>query len=173
MAQKTISQLDVNGYFVGPTTADESPLEPGVFLIPFGAVDTAPPDVPEGQRAQWTGTEFVFEDIPEPEPEPVWEPEPEPETPERLVARVTVAIQTRLDDFARTRNYDGILSAATYAASSIERFRSEGEYAINARDATWAKAYELLAELLAEYESTGILPDIDDVLAQLPALQWP
>lgn len=75
---KQVSQLDQGGYFVGITVADESPLEPGVFLLPAGAVDAEPPTVPEGQRAKWNG-QWVFEDIPQPEPEP--EPEPEPPEP--------------------------------------------------------------------------------------------
>lgn len=42
--EKIISQLDVDGYCVGPIAADESPLDPGVFLIPGGAIDRAPPE---------------------------------------------------------------------------------------------------------------------------------
>jgi len=47
--EKLISQLNADGYFVGTATADESPLEPGVFLIPGGAVDMAPPDLQPGK----------------------------------------------------------------------------------------------------------------------------
>lgn len=43
MNTKTVSQLDAAGYFVGATIADESPLEPGVWLIPGGAIDQEPP----------------------------------------------------------------------------------------------------------------------------------
>lgn len=64
---KQVIQLDADGYFVGITTADESPLEAGVFLLPAGAIDTATPTVPEGKRAKWDGA-WVFEDIPQPEP---------------------------------------------------------------------------------------------------------
>jgi hypothetical protein len=79
--EKQMSQLDHEGFFVGTTMAEESPLEPGVFLVPGGAVDVAPPVAPEGQRAKWVG-EWVLEDIPQPEPEPVVETEPEPESNE-------------------------------------------------------------------------------------------
>jgi hypothetical protein len=65
--EKLMSQLDYEGYFVGATTGEESPLENGVFLVPGGAVDAAPPTIPEGQRAKWQGS-WVFEDIPHPEP---------------------------------------------------------------------------------------------------------
>lgn len=75
---KQVSQLDQDGYFVGVVFADPSPLEPGVFLIPGGAVDAPAPTILEGQRAKWNG-QWVFEDIPQPEPEPKPETEPEPE----------------------------------------------------------------------------------------------
>jgi len=78
---KQVIQLDADGYFVGLTTADESPLEPGVFLIPAGAIDAPVPSIPEGKLAKWNGT-WVFEDAPEPEPEPEPVPEPKPPTPE-------------------------------------------------------------------------------------------
>ena len=55
---KTVSQLNAEGFYVGPVEADESPAEPGVFHIPGGAVDHAPITVPEGQRARWNGTGF-------------------------------------------------------------------------------------------------------------------
>lgn len=68
---KLVCQLDADGYFVGTTTADESPLEKGVYLMPAGTVDAAAPSTPPGHRARWDN-EWVFEVIPvPPEPEPI------------------------------------------------------------------------------------------------------
>ena len=79
--------------------------------------------------------------------------------------------QKYLDDFARTRGYDSILSACTYAASSVEKFRTEGLYCVNLRDATWTKLYDILQEVLA---GTRPLPThFEDVLKDLPKLEWP
>ena len=81
------------------------------------------------------------------------------------------ATQQRLDVFARTRNYDGILSACTYADSSVPKFATEGQYAVQARDATWAALYALLAEV-----QSGARPaptSFADVEPLLPALEWP
>ena len=82
---KQVSQLDQNGYFVGVVSADSSPLEPGVFLIPGGCIDEPAPTIPEGQRAKWNG-QWVFEDIPQPEPEP--EPEPPTEEEQAEIVRM-------------------------------------------------------------------------------------
>ena len=61
-----VYQTDDRGVFVGAVAADESPLEPGVHLVPRGAVTEAPPAIPEGQRARWTGAGWQLEDIPPP-----------------------------------------------------------------------------------------------------------
>lgn len=50
------------GEYLGTGTADESPLEPGVFLIPGGAVNAEPPVVEPGKRYKWNGEQFVAED---------------------------------------------------------------------------------------------------------------
>jgi hypothetical protein len=68
MTKKLVSQLNENGYFVGITEADESPLEPGVYLFPAGTVDTPAPSTPENKIAKWDGV-WVFEDILLPESE--------------------------------------------------------------------------------------------------------
>lgn len=67
-----------NGQFLGTSEADESPLEPGVFLVPAYATADAPPSVEEGHRAVWNNGSWSVEPIPEPIPEP--EPEPIPIT---------------------------------------------------------------------------------------------
>lgn len=91
------------------------------------------------------------------------------------VKRVTDGIvqqtQARLDEFAKTRNYDGILSLATYATSTNAKFQTEGQYGVEARDATWAKLYEIMGEVDA---GTRPMPSgFADVEPELPVLEWP
>lgn len=88
-----------------------------------------------------------------------------------LQQEIVQATQARLDDFARTRSYDGILSACTYATSSVPKFQAEGQYCVVARDETWATLYTILAEVEA-----GVYPmptSFADIEPELPALVWP
>lgn len=100
---------------------------------------------------------------------PVLRDPPAP-TAAQLVTQYTAAVQKHLDDFARTRSYDSILSAATYATSTVPKFAAEGQYAVEARDATWAKCYEVLAAVEA---GSRPMPTLDELLAELPVLAWP
>lgn len=59
---KTVYQTSQLGLFTGITEADESPLEPGVFLIPGGCVETAPPSIPEHKAAHWNGQAWTLVD---------------------------------------------------------------------------------------------------------------
>ena len=93
-----------------------------------------------------------------------------PPTLDEQQAAFTAAIQRRLDVFVQTRGYDNIFTAATYATSSDPQFAVEGQYAVLARDLTWRTAYQILAEVLGGLRPP---PTIDDILAELPALEWP
>jgi len=95
-------------------------------------------------------------------------------TQERALAvknQIIDATQKRLDDFAQTRNYDGILSACTYATSSIEKFQSEGMYCVNARDETWGTLYDILAAV--QGGSRPVPESYADIENELPSLVWP
>ena len=106
----------------------------------------------------WDGAQFV-------------PPVPEPIQPDELLAQIVQATQTRLDDFAQQRNFDGILSACSYATSTVPQFQTEGQYCVQARDATWAALYVILAQIQAGERP---LPQgYADLEAQLPILAWP
>lgn len=94
-----------------------------------------------------------------------------PQSPEQVQTAIVAAVQTRLDAFARTRNYDSILSACTYANSTVGFFAIEGQFCVAARDETWATLYVYLQDVQA-----GIKPvptGYGDVEPLLPVLEWP
>ena len=66
MNQMTVYQTNYSGLLVGETVADESPLEPGVFAIPAGCVETAPPSTwPDDQWPRWNGIKWELIQKPE------------------------------------------------------------------------------------------------------------
>jgi hypothetical protein len=53
---KPAYQFDRAGLYVGETVADESPMEPGVYLVPAGCTLAAPPaDVPADKWPRFNG----------------------------------------------------------------------------------------------------------------------
>jgi hypothetical protein len=67
MSTKPAYQIDSAGLFVGETVADESPLEEGVYLIPAGAVMTAPPmKWADDKWPRWNGAKWELVTKPTP-----------------------------------------------------------------------------------------------------------
>lgn len=62
---------DDNGFFVGEEIADESPLEPGVFLVPGHSTEQAPIKYKEGFWPRWNGNEWELVDVRPQSPEPL------------------------------------------------------------------------------------------------------
>lgn len=56
MSTKTAYQFDHAGMFAGFTEADESPLEPGVYLLPARCTLVPPPDATEDTWPRWNGS---------------------------------------------------------------------------------------------------------------------
>lgn len=86
-----------------------------------------------------------------------------------LITEFTNKTQERLDAFARTKGYDGILSACTYATSPTQSFAAEGQYCVNQRDATWATLYQIMADVVAGQRS---IPTWEQLESELPTLAW-
>lgn len=95
----------------------------------------------------------------------------EAQKPLRIQQEVIQKTQELLDNFARTRNYDNILSACTYAVSSVPKFKAEGTYCTIIRDQIWTKLYDILADV-----QNGLRPlpeSFEEILPELPDLKWP
>jgi hypothetical protein len=86
------------------------------------------------------------------------------------LAEYTAAMQAVLDTTAKARNYDGILSACTYATSTVDKFRAEGQACVEWRDKVWAFGYDLLARVDAGQTPA---PALADLAAILPQMVWP
>jgi hypothetical protein len=93
---------------------------------------------------------------------------PPPSSP--TVSDYTDAVQDVLDAKAHERNYDGILSACTYATSTVAKFQAEGQACVEWRDAVWASCYATLAQVQG---GTLAQPTVQELLDTLPELTWP
>jgi len=134
----------------------------------YPIVGSEPAYDPETQRM--AGPQYVFDGA---QVNRVYTVEaiPVEEKAEALKSSIVAATEQRLDAFARTRGYDDIKSASDYAGCSVPQFSIEGQYCKDKRAETWAKCYEILAEVQA---GTRPVPDgYDDIEPDLPALVWP
>lgn len=92
-------------------------------------------------------------------------PAPIPETQQQAIDRLTWAVQAHLDSKAREKNYDGIVSACSYAAVA-NQFQAESQSYLVWRANVWATCYELLA-LMTE------APTNEELISMLPTLVLP
>lgn len=74
------------------------------------------------------------------------------------------AVQARLDDEARTKGYDSILSACSYAGAA-NPFQAESQSFIVWRREVWTCCY---TELLKVENGTRPMPTVAEFLAELP-----
>ena len=91
---------------------------------------------------------------------------------------VTINTQKRLDDFAATKGYDGILSVCTYAGNELDAENTieldiirEGNYAVRARCRTWSVLISYLNDV-----KKAIKPLVNtwaEIEQMLPELKWP
>lgn len=92
-----------------------------------------------------------------------------PKTAEQIEAvvthKLTQAVQEVLDEEARTRGYDNILSACSYAGF-VNSFQAEGISFANWRSACWEHCYQVLNAVKA---NTRTAPTKAELIAELPA----
>lgn len=90
--EKIVSQLDGEGYFLAAVEAVRSPLEPGQWLIPMGAVDVEPPIQEQGKRYRLDVSDsWAEEDAPPPPQHPEVIPPPAiPQSVTRFQARAAL-----------------------------------------------------------------------------------
>ena len=84
-------------------------------------------------------------------------------------AALVKAVQDYMDATVQTRGYDGIATACTYATSTDETFRHEGQICVAWRDKVWRYCYDTLAKVLAGERD---IPTAEELIAELPKLEW-
>lgn len=90
-------------------------------------------------------------------------------TPEEIVKGYEDAIQAHLDATAQSRGYDNTYTCLSYLSSTDEKWNREAHAFNEWRDAVWTQAHEILNAFIA---GTIEQPTIEEVIAQLPAIDW-
>ena len=88
-------------------------------------------------------------------------------TQAEVIASFTAAIQGVLDAYAQSWGYDNIVSAASYASSTVDKFKNEAVALLTWRDQTWAFAEGFEADV--EAGKATMPATLADFIAQLPA----
>lgn len=86
-----------------------------------------------------------------------------------LTQQITSTVQELLDNTARSRGYDGIVSLCTYANSTVSKFKTEGQAGVDWRDQCWAICYQIMSDVQTGARS---IPSPAQVLSELPNIIW-
>lgn len=86
-----------------------------------------------------------------------------------IFTQVQDKVQELLDNKAKELNYDNGFALASYATSTIPKFRNEATKFVAWRDSMWAKCYEINDQYLS---GTIPMPTVEDVMNELPELLW-
>lgn len=154
-----IYNYDADGFFTGESEADESPLEPGVYLIPALATATAPPLFDEGMRAIFNGQ--------------TWDGLPIPAQPaltqEQLIRKYESALDTHLDSVAQLHRYR---DRVTFALRSgyPGPYQAEGIAFGSWMDDCNAQAFAQLGRVVDGIEA---MPTLEAFIASLPIFVLP
>lgn len=95
-------------------------------------------------------------------------PEDEKKLAEDNIAR---EVSNELNAFAKTRGYDNINSACSYATSSDPVFKAEADYCVWLRDDWWITFRSIFAEVTAGTRPTP--QTFADIRAEFPNPSWP
>jgi len=88
----------------------------------------------------------------------------------KTVRQYELAVQDHMDVVAGQRNYDSMLSAATYAASKNGRYGLEGKACVDWRDDVWDTCYAILSDVEAGNRTP---PTVEELISELPTMVWP
>lgn len=108
----------------------------------------------------------------------MWTPEPEiivtaaqkaAEAQAATVEGFRAAIQTHVDATAKSRNYDGGNSLASYVASTNPLWAAEAQAFVAWRDAVWLHAYTELDKVMS---GERVQPSVSDFVRELPEIEW-
>lgn len=127
-------------------------------------------DVPEHKRFLWRPVVYEGEG---PNSETIIEPDQVRvirSTPPLTQADFAAAIQSHVDTVAKSKGYADGVALASYITSTNPAWQAEAAAFVPWRDAVWLYAYTQL-ELVQSAQRPK--PTIAELIAELPAVEWP
>ena len=92
-----------------------------------------------------------------------------PLTETEIIDQCSVLLNERLNTFAKERGYDNILSACSYATSTVIKFQTEGQTCVRLRDASWSYLFSVISDVR---DGLRAMPSWDQLESELPVLSW-
>lgn len=93
-----------------------------------------------------------------------------PLTETEILNQCSSLLNDRLNMFVSEKGYDNILSACSYATSTVPKFQLEGQTCVRARDESWSKLFSIISEVR---DGLREMPTWEQIELELPALTWP
>lgn len=156
----------VTGIYCGPVVVDESPMEPGVYLLPAFSTDQQPPATQPNEIARFDRETGAWSVLPIEPAAPV-EAEAPFQSVDSRTARMRAAVQAHADLTAQAYDFDDIGEAVTYADEpAVPRYQVQGKAFRAWRSVLWNAFDSLLAEINA-----GVAPvpaDKDALIDLMP-----
>lgn len=175
--QKIVFQTNHERVLVGTCLADESPLEPGVWMIPGGCVELAPPPIPEGHQARYGSGAWLLEPIP---PAAV-EHQVQVLVSESPTKHANDVVQAYMDQTAQLSGYENLLAAISYAdEEAVPSFQEDGKRFRAWRSLVWAYVFAEQAQATQESDGESSLldlllglPELEGQHARIDLTDWP
>lgn len=98
-----------------------------------------------------------------------YSPAPPAPTQEEVLREYEDAVQAHLDATAQSRDYDNTYTCLSYLSSTDDIWRRESHAFNTWRDQVWRKCHEILNAFMA---GEIVQPTIDELIAQLPVIDW-
>lgn len=93
-----------------------------------------------------------------------------PAPPPPTISDFAAAVQSHIDDAARSRGYNDSVSLASYVNSILPQWAAEASAFVAWRDAVWIYAHTELSKVQGGLRE---VPTVAELIEELPAIVWP
>lgn len=146
-----LASADLSDFGVFPVTEVEAPTVDYTQVVSEGA--------PVNVGGNWTQV-WIVRDATDAE---------ESAALDEIQGKYEFEIQAHLDSTARSRGYDSMISACSYASGTHPKFSVEGQDCLAWRSAVWETAFQIMTDVRA---GARPLPTLQEVMAELPPMVW-